>query len=67
MSLKPVPLYSGSGSPMHAVAAFITRVYFYVALGLPSSVVLHFGEPILTGFETTAVECTAVGGASGGH
>ena len=24
--------------------------------------VLHFGEPILTGFETTTVECTAVGG-----
>ena len=24
--------------------------------------VLHFGEPILTGFETTAVECSAVGG-----
>ena len=31
-------------------------------LGPPSSVVLHFGEPILTGFETTAVECNAVGG-----
>ena len=31
-SLKPIPLYSGSGSPMHAVAAFITLVYFYVAL-----------------------------------
>ena len=24
--------------------------------------VLHFGEPILTGYETTTVECTAVGG-----
>ena len=24
--------------------------------------VLHFGEPILTGFETTTVECSAVGG-----
>ena len=23
---------------------------------------LHFGEPILTGFETTTVECSAVGG-----
>ena len=24
--------------------------------------VLHFGEPLLTVFETTTVECTAVGG-----
>ena len=35
--------------------------HFHTA-GPPSSVVLHFGEPILTGFETTTVECTAVGG-----
>ena len=30
-------------------------------LGPPSLVMLHFGKPILTGFETTTVECTAVG------
>ena len=31
-------------------------------LGPPLSVMLHFGEPILTGFETTTMECTTVGG-----
>ena len=29
---------------------------------LPSSVVIHFEPPILTGLETTTVRCTAVGG-----
>lgn len=37
-------------------------IHSWCCIGPPSSVLLHFREPVLTELESTVVECTAVGG-----